>query len=260
MPDLIGTFTKDSLGIYFINTNQTIAYPPEASNIYFEIEDNSFWFKHRNKVIANFVKKYLKRGVLTDVGGGNGVVAKFLQSLGVPTILIEPNYLACKNARQRGLTDVYCAKLQDFANNSFEAVGLFDVLEHIKDDAVFLINAKKRLQENGLIFITVPAYQWLWSSEDVVANHVQRYNHQRLIKVLNTAGFEIVDYTYFFQILVLSILLFRKFFGFRKLSNPQADHHHHSAIINWFLTRESRAVLNHRLNWGASLLVVARRV
>ena len=41
-----------------------------------QLEEDSFWFNHRNNIIANAVKKHSKGNVFFDIGGGNGFVAK----------------------------------------------------------------------------------------------------------------------------------------------------------------------------------------
>ena len=59
--------------------NKNISYPEQANNIYAEIEPNSYWFNHRNKVIHQILNKYKQSGSFWDVGGGNGFVSMYLQ-------------------------------------------------------------------------------------------------------------------------------------------------------------------------------------
>ena len=42
-----------------------------------------------------------------------------------------------------------------------------DVLEHIQDDYLALKEWKKLLKPNGLLLISVPAFQHLWSGHDI---------------------------------------------------------------------------------------------
>ena len=51
-----------------------------------------------------------------------------------------------------------------------------DVLEHIQDDYSTLKEWKNTLKPNGLLLITVPAFQHLWSSHDIFLGHHRRYN------------------------------------------------------------------------------------
>ncbi len=59
--------------------------------------------------------------------------------------------------------------------NSYEMIGMFDVLEHIEDDQGILQKLRGNLTDNGSIVLTVPAYPSLWSDFDVRAHHQRRY-------------------------------------------------------------------------------------
>ena len=67
-----------------------ISYPDEANEMCFRIEENSFWFRHRNNCIIEVVKQFPPKGIFFDIGGGNGFVAKELEKNGIETVLVEP--------------------------------------------------------------------------------------------------------------------------------------------------------------------------
>lgn len=83
-----------------------ISYPEHGNNSFYEIEDQSFWFKNRNKIIYEVIKKYSISGPIFDVGGGNGFVSNFLSKLGFETVLVEPGINGCINGKQRGLKNI----------------------------------------------------------------------------------------------------------------------------------------------------------
>ncbi|MDR2510259.1 MAG: hypothetical protein LBC77_06410 [Spirochaetaceae bacterium] len=64
-----------------------------------------------------------------------------------------------------------------------------DVLEHIKDDAAFLDRLLEKTPCGSMIFVTVPAFQFLFSSHDVFLKHYRRYNKNELLGLLNRASF-----------------------------------------------------------------------
>jgi hypothetical protein len=54
------------------------------------------------------------------------------------------------------------------------------------------------IRPGGFLYLTVPAFDWLWSNADVDAMHHRRYTRRTLIDVL-TGSFEVMYSTYLFQ-------------------------------------------------------------
>ena len=77
------------------------------------------------------------------------------------------------------------------------AAGLFDVLEHIRDDARALQIVNRKLRHGGRIVLAVPAYMWLWGQQDVVNQHCRRYTQGELREKLQAANFTVERTTYF---------------------------------------------------------------
>ena len=165
---------KEKNGLYAVDDKSTVSFPEEGNHACFQLEDDSFWFRHRNRCILNAVKKYPVEGVFLDIGGGNGYVTKMLQENGYETVLIEPGLAGCINAKSRGLGKIINAALEDVKFSELAevgAIGAFDVVEHIEDDIAFLSSCYDVLDVYGKLFITVPAFQSLWSEDDVFAGH-----------------------------------------------------------------------------------------
>ena len=193
------------------SSHAKLSFPEGGHEAGFRIEDESFWFAHRNECIAAALRGHTIDGPFLDVGGGNGAVSKALENRGLRTVLLEPGPEGAHNARVRGLRTVVNATLEDahFADGTFAAAGAFDVIEHIADDDAILREVHRVLRPNGIMCVTVPAYEWLWSSEDVLAGHHRRYTLPRLEKVLTRCGFEVGYQTYFFAPLTLPMFLMR---------------------------------------------------
>lgn len=96
---------------------------------------------------------------------------------GINTILLEPAFGACKNAKKRGLNVVVCGILS----------------------------------ENDVNDGSVPACKCLWSSEDDSAGHFRRYNYRNLKETVEQCGFTVKYENYFFEFAFLPILLVRVF-------------------------------------------------
>lgn len=191
--------------------SQNISFPEDGHVNCLEIEEHSFWFRHRNQVIIAMMQQHPPAGPVYDVGGGNGYVSLGLQNAGYPVVLVEPGAEGVKNARGRGITSILPTTLDQagLQDHSLDAVGIFDVLEHIEDEASFLSGIYRKLKPGGKLYITVPAYPWLWSYEDKVAGHFRRYTLGTLAAVLRRHGFVMEYSTYFFSFLPLPIYLSR---------------------------------------------------
>lgn len=261
-------------GIYYSKNVSKISYPETGNQDLFEIEENSFWFKHRNKCIIEAFKKYAKQNLFFDIGGGNGYVSKGLQEVGIDCVLVEPGTSGCLNAQKRDLKNIVCSTLEDakFKEESIANIGVFDVVEHIEDDNRFLKMIHNYLIPEGLVFITVPAFELLWSHDDVTAGHYRRYTISNMEEKLKNAGFSIVYSTYFFSFLPIPIILFRKIpnmFGFKKnaakLNKKHANEHTMeegvlTKISNQIFQKEINKIKKgSRISQGSSCFIVAKK-
>ena len=201
---------KDGICFYSQNTNK-ISFPKEGYQNCFQIEDNSFWFKHRNNCIIETINNFPPPGIILDIGGGNGFVSLEIKKNGYEVAILEPGINGILNAKKRGLKKLICANFNeiDLYPNSIPAIGIFDVLEHIEDDVEFLKKIQKSLVTGGKLYITAPAYDWLWSDEDNEACHFRRYTINLLKSKIKKIGLEIEYFTYIFSILPIPIFLFR---------------------------------------------------
>ncbi len=235
------------------------------------LEGDSFWFAHRNACIVAAVRRFPPSGPIFDVGGGNGVVALALERAGFETVLVEPGPQGAANARARGLSHVVCSTLEDAGvrPRTLSAVGLFDVVEHLADDVAFLRSTGARMAPGARLYLTAPAYLWLWSSEDDYAGHYRRYSGRGLSRALRAAGFEIEYQTHFFVPLPVPILLFRTVptrLGRRGVDARKWETREHrrpagpaAGLLDRLLGIETRAIARGlRLPLGSSCLAVAR--
>lgn len=257
-------------GIWSARTRGGVSYPEDGNSRCMTFEDASFWFQHRNRCIVSMVRRFHQGGTIWDIGGGNGFVSHGLLESGFDVTLVEPNPAGARNARERGVSTVVCSTLQDagFHRHSFEAAGLFDVLEHIEDDAAFLEDLRTYIKPGGHLFLTVPAHRWLWSDNDRFSGHFRRYTVKGLAQLLRTCRFDIRYATYFFEPLVVPILLFRtlpSLRGHRGAPDLQTTIREHvrepgpaGSILQRFLHREWRRIdRGERVTLGSSILLAA---
>ncbi|GIV30228.1 MAG: methyltransferase [Bacteroidia bacterium] len=171
-------------------------FPPGMFDLLAELEEKSFWFKARNKILIHLFRKYLGEGQnkkVLEIGCGNGYVLKGLQSLKYQLTGSEIYLDGLKNVQKRINTVelIQLNALQMPFEEEFDAIGAFDVIEHIDDDLRVMQQVHKALKQNGYFFITVPQYQFMWSYLDDYAKHKRRYTQKELKTKLKQSGFQI---------------------------------------------------------------------
>jgi 2-polyprenyl-3-methyl-5-hydroxy-6-metoxy-1,4-benzoquinol methylase len=94
-----------------------------------------------------------------DVGCSTGFVVEAARDAGWDATGIDLNPSAIEFGRERGL-DLRAVALEDagFADASFDAVSLFDVLEHLIDPVRTLRACVRLLKPGGIVFMYVPNY------------------------------------------------------------------------------------------------------
>lgn len=263
-------------GIWYGPEDAAISYPEHGNEGCFAVEDRSFWFKHRNACITEAVTSFPPGdvGPIFDIGGGNGFVSLGLASAGLDVVLVEPGRSGAANAKKRGIANIICASTQaaHFRENSLSAVGLFDVLEHIEDDKAFLQSINAVLKNSGMLYLTVPAYAFLWSNEDRLAGHFRRYTLKTLSAILGSTGFEVIYSSYIFRFLPIPIFLCRTVpdklgLTSRAHDSEKAAHAHAASstlaarILNRLLATEVASLRNRKtMRYGGSCLIVARKM
>jgi SAM-dependent methyltransferase len=204
-----------------------------------------------------------------DVGGGNGYVAKALIGAGIPCVLVEPGIDGALAARARAVEPVICARLEDadLPSGCAASVGLFDVLEHLEDEATALKGIYSLLEPSGRLFLTVPSYSFLFSSEDHAAGHFRRYTISHLRRVLAENNFRLEFASYFFAPLP-PLVLFRRtiptWLGMRQIKKDgiASAEHLPSGVAAWMMDRmldleHRRLSAGKSMPFGGSCLCVA---
>lgn len=199
--------------------------------------ENHPWEIARFNIVYDIIKKYISEETKTiaDVGCGD---VFFLENLSRK--LENKKLLAIDTAFTNEIITLLKERHHQseihFFQNIFEAadkkekadlIFLMDVIEHIEDDRGFLneLIASDFVNDKCFLVITVPAYQYLFSSHDVWLGHYRRYNLKLLQDTVDNKNIEILEKGYFFKTLVVFRLL-QKIFE-RKNSNKGTD------VSNW---------------------------
>lgn len=186
-------------------------------------------------------------------------VAEMMPAFGID---LSPQSVGFAGAR--GLTTVMQAEASalPFSEDSFGTVLALDVVQHHPWPENLLRQVHHVLRKDGVLMVTVPAFQWMWSQRDHILGHYRRYTKPQIRAELEHADFEVLRTTYFHSWLLPLAWVFRKALtvvgrGDRADDNWLPDPL--NRLFGGFATVERRSLRRRDLPFGLSLLVIARR-
>lgn len=139
-------------------------------------------------------------GAILDVGCAYGWFLEAARERGWRTSGVEVEDATASEARAAGL-DVFTGTLEAaaFPRASFDAVGLWDVLEHVPDTDAFLAECRAVLKPGGILAIQSPNVrsvmasvakeQWSWL---LLPQHIYHFTPASMRATLERRGFEVV--------------------------------------------------------------------
>jgi SAM-dependent methyltransferase len=190
-----------------------IAFPDQWYEI---MDERHFWMKWRTRAFLGQCKALSISTetpyAMLEIGCGLGVLRQMLEAATKWTVdAMDLNAGALfHSAPGRGRTALY--NIHDRAPNlaaKYDAIILFDVIEHIDEPVSFMRSALYHLKPGGHVFINVPALQSLYSKFDVAVGHCRRYSKETLEAELAKAGIRKVDDRYW-GLTMLPLLALRK--------------------------------------------------
>lgn len=234
------------------------------------LEENNFWFRCRNQLIVWALKKYAPNFCFfLEIGCGTGFVLSGIKNA-FPDKHLMGSELFTQGLIFASTRQPQIHFMQMDAKNipfvaEFDSIGAFDVLEHVKEDEQVLGQIHQALKPEGIVLLTVPQHQWLWSPIDDYACHVRRYSAKELKKKLEQAGFNVLRSTSFVSSLLPAMVCSRfmqKIFPPKNL-NAKAELEINPALNTLFekiLGLEIKMIqLGINFPLGGSRLVVAQK-
>lgn len=233
-----------------------------------QLEADNFWFCARNRLISWTMKKYCPhfRSFL-EIGCGTAfVLTNLAQAFPDATFTGSEIFTAGLSIAAQRLPSakfIQMDALQVPFVEEFDAIGAFDVLEHIEDDLSVLSQIHTALKTQGYLILTVPQHRWLWSATDEYACHVRRYSADELHQKIVAAGFEIIRSTSFVSTLLPVMMASRLFQRNTSNSEHLAELKIPSLLNTIFATilgGELRAIKSGiNFSLGGSRLVIAQK-
>ncbi len=138
-------------------------------------------------------------GRVLDVGCGDGLFFDALSQFGE----VEGVELDASIVDPRGphAARIYLQPFDEqfLPGNRYSLILMLDVLEHLADPQAALRHAHELLDDDGLLLITVPAFNALWTAHDDWNHHRTRYTKRTFRQLATAAGLELSEARYFFH-------------------------------------------------------------
>ncbi|MBT8328040.1 MAG: class I SAM-dependent methyltransferase [Bacteroidia bacterium] len=174
---------------------------PQFYREYYTLERSHWWFTARLEILEGVLKKWIlnakpKTLNILNVGVATGATSEMLSKYG-NVVSVEYDEECCKFLKEKTGIEAINASLTElpFETDTFDLVCAFDVIEHIEDDKLAISEVNRVLRKDGHYYITVPAFQFLWSNHDVVNHHYRRYTKRNLNSLFSS--FKITYSSYF---------------------------------------------------------------
>lgn len=177
---------------------------PQDYAYLYELEENFWWFVGMREITQALLDPILsnRSARVLDAGCGTGGMLTWLSRYADKQEIIGIDFseTALQFCSQRQHQDLARASVSDlpFADNTFDLITSFDVLQHVSDgnDARAIGEFHRILRPGGIAFIRVAAYQWLRSGHDDAIAVQRRYSLPDLSTQMQRAGFVIRRATY----------------------------------------------------------------
>ena len=197
-----------------------------------------------------------------DIGSGSGFFARqIIQNTECHEVTCIDNGYTADTTEQVGQKTLGFVRSVD--NCDCDLMVMMDVLEHIEDDVTFLGNYAAMAAPGTHLFVTVPAFQFLWSGHDVFLDHFRRYTLHSLTHLVRGAGFDIVKAHYFFgAVFPLAATLRLKDKYLLQGGAPQSSMRRHGKAVNWAayqVCRAEMALMTLNRLAGLSVVMLARK-
>jgi SAM-dependent methyltransferase len=241
-----------------------------------ELEATHWWFLARHAIFETLLDRRVLPGLgpgaprALDLGCGMGAHLGFLAERGAAVgVDLEPQCL--RHCRGRGFRVAAADGTRlPFVDGAFDVVTAFDTIEHIPDDAGTVAEAFRVLRPGGRLFVSGPAWQFLYAHQDRVVHHQRRYTTGGFRRLCESKGFEVEYASYInfflFPLILPAVLLLKAKEALRP--PPPGDASTNASIkfnrfTNGLLFRifaaERHVLARLRVPFGHSLVLIARK-
>lgn len=240
---------------------------PEEYRKMAEVEDRMWYYRALHRHVAHRLRTGgLPTGAaVLDAGCGTGGLLRHLHKVQPAWQLsgLDFSPLACKLARTRTTANIADGSVGQlpFADESFDAITSCDVLCQVERPDAALREFLRCLKPGGLVVLTMPAYQWLFSYHDRQVANLRRYTGRSLNDLLTAVDLDPCYGSYWNTLPFPLAVLRRKIFP---PTDPASDVRLYpaplEAMFNAMMAIEQVWLgAGGRLPFGSTILAVGRK-
>ena len=229
------------------------------------LEDTNWWFRGRRYLLRNLIRGLkLRDALILDAGCGTGFARGEL-SRGGAVIGLDASLEAIAQGLGSGsITNcIAYAQSTPFPSDAFDLIVALDLIEHLPDEMPALREMHRICKPGGHFFVTVPAYQSLWSKHDEALGHYRRYTVPGIVARLKEAGFQVRKSSYVVSSILPAAAAFRvlrrKFGRESEGTDLFPVPEPFNCLLSLVMRAECRLAWNAKLPFGLTACVLARK-
>jgi SAM-dependent methyltransferase len=176
------------------HNNDDFELDPVNMHALWRMEEQHFWFAARNAWVLRALDRagVSPGSTFLEVGCGSGAVAGFLHAAGYRVTGADTAEMLIKKADERCPgARFFLGRIEDLPpplQGPYDAVGIFDVLEHLSDPASLLRSSIRWARLGARVLITVPGRRALHTIVDDLSGHKKRYEVGELSELMRSVG------------------------------------------------------------------------
>jgi SAM-dependent methyltransferase len=230
-------------------------------------EESYWWSVSRRNMVVDLWKRFrygkAEDYSILDVGCGTGAMLNILGKFG-EAYGADSSEVAIKHCKDRDIRRTVVADATNipFGDEEFGFITALDVLEHIDDDVAALREVYRVCSPGGSLLLTVPAFEFLWSSRDERLGHKRRYDLSEIMRKTEAVGFQVAKASYInlSYFLPLYLVIKVKWLLNRDVRTDIAEV---PSVLNrfliWILSLETALLRRTSFPFGVSILCMAHR-